>query len=222
MIDISDEELETLRQFILPELRQFASDELRSLSGDDDNLQPDNGYRQRRFDWLRTCLINEKSFLRDSHPDALALETLNQLSKLLRMGQADQKALNILADFIDDVTIKACKSVSAHKQNSLIAYRVLGYKASGRTDKALYHLWALDAFEAATDDGASQELAERAAYDAYFEIEGRTYETDRLKIQERNGIGRNKAEITMDVVIRPALREAKLIAKKAAGRPKSL
>jgi hypothetical protein len=220
MTNISDDDLESLRLSVLPELRQLASDELRAVFGDDGDFHPDNGFRQRRFNWLRTCLIEEKSFLCDIQPDELALQTLNHLGKLLRMGQVDQKTLNILADFITGITTETDKSTRAHKQNSLLAYRVLGYKPNGRTDKALYHLWALDAFEAATDDGASLESAERAAYDAYFEVEGRNYASDSLKHQDRNGAKCTKAELTMEAVIRPALRKAKLIVKKSAGRPK--
>ncbi|UUZ64270.1 hypothetical protein LP417_03510 [Polaromonas sp. P1-6] len=79
---------------------------------------------------------------------------------------------------------------------------------------------ALATFEMLTGDGVDEETAERAAYDTYFEGEGRTYESDHLKKDEAGGVEFSKAEITMERVIRHALRRAGLINNKPTGRPK--
>lgn len=180
----------------------------------------DSAHRQKRFDLFRELVINNQAWCLDRLPDVLALDTVDELVKLLRTGEPSRKTLEMLADFLQGVSREASTSAHAWQLNTKLAYRILDHKPNGRTGKAYDRARMLATFETLKGDGIDEETAERAAYDTYFEREGRTYGLDQLEKDEIGGAEFNKAEITMEKVIRPALRQAGLIGKKPSGRPK--
>lgn len=175
-------------------------------------------HRQSQFDNFRNCLIQNSAWMLDRSPDMLALDTLDELAKLLRQGQPTQATLKVLAEFVQSVTTEARQSDHAWKQSTKLGYRILGYKPNGRISKNFEHARMLATFECLKCDGES--IAERAAYDVYFEGENRTYLKDHLEKDEEGGAELSKAEITMQKVIRPALRSAGLLQTKLPGRPR--
>ena len=183
----------------------------------------DNAHHQERFDLFRAALISGKSWVFDRQSDCLAFDALDELSKLLRAGEPSRETLNILADFLQSIATEAGQSTHAWKANELLAYRVLGRKPNGRNGKGFYLQRALAAFEALTQDGATQDEAERAAYDEYFEGEGRTYAGDSINkesLRRKGARYKTKAENEMVTVIRPLLVRAALLPKVGPGRKK--
>lgn len=173
------------------------------------------------FGLLKQALINEKAWHIQLTQGQLALQLLPRLTALLRTGQASQQTLNILADFVQGITDDAGKSKHALGHRLKLANRIFGYEPNGPPSKNLAMALMIAAFKAAKKGGADDEAAERAAYDVYFEREGRTYETDHLDKEavDRTRAGENlsTAEITMDRVLRTMLRRAGLIGKKQPG-----
>lgn len=179
-----------------------------------------SAHHQRQFDTFRKCLITGNASKFDREADTLALDALEQLEKLLRAGEPNPETLAILADFLREVSRDAGKSAHALAENTKLAYRILGHKPNGRTSKRFGLERMLATFETLKGDGIDEKTAERAAYDTYFEGEGRTFEADHAKKDGIGGAEFSEAEITMGKVIRPALRKAGLVSKKRAGRPK--
>lgn len=177
-------------------------------------------HHQRQFDIFRECLITGNASKLDREAGTLALDALEQLEKLLRAGEPNPKTLAILADFLQEVSRDASRSAHAFAENTKLAYRILSHKPNGRTGKRFDLERMLATFEMLKNDGIDEKIAERAAYDTYFEAEGRTYEADHAKKDEINGAEFSVAEITMRKVIRPALKRAGLISNKPSGRPK--
>lgn len=188
----------------------------------------DLDHHQQKFDYFRKLLIEDMAWKLDRERDVLALDTLDELARLLRTGAPSQATLDMLADFLEDVTAgasqqadeKGTDSANAWKEAKTLAYHLLKLKPNGRHSKGLWHQRMLAAFETHKGLGASDEDAKRAAYDAYFQGEGRTYEKDNSEINTFEGDVFSKAELTMRREIIPKLADAGLIHRKPRGRPK--
>lgn len=185
----------------------------------DEHADSDSAHHEATFNSFRKALLDGEAGLFDRSPDNLAFDTLEQLTKLLRAGEPSQKILNLVADFLQGILNGTSQSTHLLKQNTTLAFRILGHTTNGPTGKGLEKHRMLEEFETRKSEGADDEAAEQAAYDVYFEREGRTYEKDHLNKADRTTAGENfsTAEMKMDKVIRPMLRSAGLIGKKQTG-----
>lgn len=213
-------------------MSNLSSESAEGLAPVNEDCHSASHHAQLKFDAFLSCLINDQAALHDRQPDVLALDTVDQLARLLRAGQPDQRTLDLLANFLEKLVTEADESKIARKQILSLAYQLLGYNSNGRNNNNFFVQRARAAYEMHLWSGATQETAERAAYDAYFarpensepnelsEPKRQIYAVDALKPKLRNGRPTTVGKSRMETIIRPLLRQAGLIKRKPAGRPK--
>lgn len=202
------------------------SEALRDVVGDNDETTPDEDkQRNQRLSIMRRLLRSNRSALLDKHPDDLALDTIEFLAKIVRRGHAEPEILTMLADFLVSVVDRSQMSPTAREEEVKLAHRILGHKPNGRPNKDLAAHRAIDMFALHRAHGSSVEDAERAALDAYQSASrkpDRTYESTRSrKVRVTRGASEivvSEAERLLESSIRPKLRAAGLLPRKAKGR----
>ena len=192
--------------------------ELKKLIGPDTPLED---LQQHKFNLYRSHLKNNMAWMVDRTPDDLALDTISELAKLLRTGKPCRETLDLLAKFLEDELQNSSESDKARKKATDLAFRVLGLSpGNGRPRKDMETQRAIAEFETYISKGLGQEAAERAAYDAYYatetrsykegaKSERRTYAKDSARLCTRTigakTVQSNEAERAMCSTIRPLL-----------------
>lgn len=182
---------------------------------------------QRRVHIWRKSLLKGEAFVHDRSDDTLALDSIAELGRALRLGKPSSETVTLLREFIESIACKSEESRNLWDEESTLAHRVLGNQRNGRPSNELAKAHAIVTFEIERiEKGNSQTDAIRSAYDAYMKAirPSKCYEQDRQRKSSvtRNGdmAETNEADKFIETTIKPILRNAGLLPKLQPGRPK--
>lgn len=181
-----------------------------------------------RLHTLRAALARGRSSAFDLSEEDLAFTALEALVVVLRAGCPNQSTLDMLASFVEDLSMVKLPTKPAKRTataNLNIALRILGYpRTGGQLFRDYARQRAIASFELHAREGRTEEQALSHAYDEYWAAmqSKRTYAVDRKRsvgtTVGADEVASSAADRFVNGQLRRWLRTAGLIDKKKLGR----
>lgn len=167
------------------------------------------------FDSLVDALLDGEAHLMDAAETEAeyALKTIKLIALACRRGNPSQRMLDLLADHV--------KKLNGNDALALLGARVIGRPASNFRDQQACDLFQRLVLDADENDEHSIQPALIETYNLYFSSANRTFESDLIiETKQSDQTETSRAHQSMETVIKPMLRKAKLLPRKRPGAPK--